>query len=122
MSPIHRQLTTNTFFEISTGYWNLWYEQRPNNGRDVSERYDYLTGSYSGNYGEWGREDTEHITINAKMTHHADDFLMGDHDFKFGIEYLAGYEKFDYAYSGGYKYVDNVYYGGQFNTYAYSFT
>jgi len=118
----YHSLTNNTFFEISAGYWNLVYEQTPNSGRDVSERYDYLTGRYSGNFGEWGREDTEHITINAKITHHADDFLVGNHDFKFGVEYLAGYEKFDLGYSGGYKYVDNVYYGGQFNTYAYSFT
>jgi len=118
----YHSFTNNTFFELSAGRWAMVYEQKPNNGRDVSERFDYLTGKYSGNYSYWGREDTEHITINAKLTHHADDFLVGDHDFKFGVEYLSGYEKFDLAYSGGYRYVDNVYYGGQFNTYAYSYS
>ncbi len=110
-------LSDNTFFEVSAGYWSMIYEQKPNNGRDVPQHLNYETGIYSGNYLWWGREDTAHITVNAKLTHHADDFIMGSHEFKAGVEYLSGSEKYAGGYTGGFSYVDNA---NGYN-YAYSY-
>jgi hypothetical protein len=115
--------TDKTFLEVSAGYWNLRYDQRPNSGKDVPERRDFRTGMYSGNNGWWGEENTEHITINAKISHHAENFIAGSHDLKLGVEFLSGYEKFIGGYPGGFKYVDNVPgYDYQYHTYAYAFT
>jgi Carboxypeptidase regulatory-like domain/TonB dependent receptor-like, beta-barrel len=122
-SPIHlgfsQVFSEKTFFELSAGYWSMVYEQRPNNGRDVPQHLDYETGLYSGNFGVWGREDTAHVTVNARLTHHADDFLLGSHEFKCGVEYLSGFEKYQEGYTGGFQYVDNV--DGYNYAYAFSY-
>ncbi len=112
-------LSDNTFFELSAGRWSLAYEQKPNQGRDVPQHQDYATGIYSGNYGTWGIEHTAHITVNAKLTHHAEDFIKGSHELKAGVEYLSGYEKYEEGYSGGYQYVDNR--NGYNYAYAFSY-
>jgi hypothetical protein len=44
-------------------------------------------------------------TANVAMSHYADDFLAGDHDFRLGVEYSRG--KFDTRLAGGY---DGTYY------------
>ena len=122
-APLHlgffHTFSDQTFFELSAGYWSMIYEQKPNNGRDVPQHLDFETGLYSGNYGTWGREDTAHVTVNAKLTHHADDFLLGSHEFKCGVEYLAGFEKYEEGYTGGFQYVDNV--DGYNYAYAFSY-
>ena len=122
-APFHlgffHTFSDQTFLELSAGYWSMIYEQRPNNGRDVPQHLDYETGLYSGNYGVWGREDTAHVTVNAKLTHHADDFLMGSHEFKCGVEFLSGFEKYEEGYTGGFQYVDNV--DGYNYAYAFSY-
>lgn len=109
----------NTFFELSAGRWSLIYEQKPNQGRDVPQHLDYGTGLYSGNYGTWGIEHCAHITVNAKLTHHAEDFIKGSHEFKVGVEYLSGHEKYEEGYTGGFQYVDNV--DGLNYAYAFSY-
>ena len=109
----------NTFTEIKVGrYWSYW-DYRPNQGRDVSERYDMLTGVYSGNYGWWSDTESTHYTASASLTHHADEFLHGSHDFKFGVEYIGGFDNWNYGISGGYRYYDNyyLYYGSYYHYY-----
>jgi len=106
----------NTFTEIKVGrYWSYW-DYRPNQGRDVSERYDQLTGEYSGNYGWWSDTESTHYTASASLTHHADEFLHGSHDFKFGVEFIGGFDNWEYGISGGYRYYDN-YYGWSYYQY-----
>jgi hypothetical protein len=109
----------NTFAEIKMGrYWCV-YDQKPNGGRDVSEHYDFPTGMYSGNYFFWGESVTTHYTGNISLSHHADDFIKGSHDFKVGVEFLVGNDNYKGGYTGGFKYTDN-YYGSNF-AYSYSY-
>ena len=107
----------NTFAEVKFGRYWTYYDQKPNSGRDVPEHYDYATGMYSGNWTYWGESDTTHYTGSASLSHHADNFIKGSHDFKAGIEFLSGVDNFSGGYNGGFRYVDN-YYGYNF---AYSY-
>jgi hypothetical protein len=113
----------NTFAEVKLGYYYSLYDQKPNQGRDVPERYDALTGLYSGNYGYWGDSASSHYTASATISHHAQDFIKGSHDFKVGVEFLKGFDNVASGYPGGFKYSDNVYsyYDYQYHTYAYSY-
>jgi hypothetical protein len=107
----------NTFAEVKVGrFWAL-YDQRPNAGKNVSQHLDYVTGLYSGNYGFWGESDTTHYTGSVSLSHHAEDFIKGSHDFKVGVEFLAGNDNYSGGYPGGFSYTDN-YYG---YTLAYSY-
>ncbi len=113
----------NTFAEVKLGYYYSLYDQRPNQGKDVPQRYDYLTGMYSGNYGYWGDSASSHFTGSASISHHAEDFIKGSHDFKVGVEYLNGFDNVASGYPGGFNYSDNVYsyYDYKYHTYAYSY-
>lgn len=107
----------NTFTEIKVGrYWSYW-DYRPNSGPDVPQRYDKLTGMYSGNYGWMAETTSSHTTASATLTHHADEFLLGSHDFKFGVEYFGGFDNAKAGYPGGFNYVDNYYYFSYYHYY-----
>jgi hypothetical protein len=112
-----------TFTEIKVGYYYSYWDYRPNQGRDVPERYDFLTGTYSGNYGWYSDTESSHLTASASLTHHADEFLGGSHDFKAGVEFIGGHDNWDFGYPGGYTYYDNYpwsYYEYYENYYGYN--
>jgi hypothetical protein len=119
--------TDNTFAEIKVGYYDEYFEVRPNQGRNVPEHYDYLTGKVTGNYPTWTENATSQVTVSATLTHHADDFLKGSHDFKIGVEFMRGRDNMKQGYSGGFKYTDNyygysyVYQDYRYMTFAYSY-
>ncbi|MGH9465276.1 MAG: TonB-dependent receptor domain-containing protein [Thermoanaerobaculia bacterium] len=60
---------------------------------------------------------------DVKMSHYAEDFLGGDHDFRFGVEYSAGSaDTVSKAASGGdyyYHYTYQYYYNGNYYPYEY---
>ncbi|HZX09868.1 MAG TPA: TonB-dependent receptor [Acidobacteriota bacterium] len=122
LSNLHT-FSDKTFSELKVAYFWCIYDKLPNQGRDVSEHYDAQTGAYTGNYGWWSESNTGHLSVSGNLSHHADDFIQGSHDFKFGVEFLTGYDNYAGGYPGGYNYVDNVYtyYDQQFHNYAYSY-
>jgi hypothetical protein len=99
----------NTFAEVKLGYFRGYWEQFPNQGRDVPQHYDRLTGLYSGNSGSWSENLSAQVNASATLTHHADDFLKGSHDFKFGVEFMRGTDNMKQDYTGGFTYTDNYY-------------
>jgi len=118
----------NTFAEVKLGHYYSWYDQRPNKGKNVPEHYDYKTGMYTGNYYYWGESESSHYTASATLSHHADDFIKGSHDFKVGVEYLNGFDNARFDYTGGFRYTDNyfgysyTYYDYRYMTLAYSYS
>ncbi len=48
--------------------------------------------------------------INATLSHFAEEFLAGDHDFKFGVQYARGKSTTKGGYNAGVVYVDYTYY------------
>lgn len=118
--------TENTFAEIKLGYYTEHWDQNPNQGRNVAQHRDWLTGTYSGNDGNWSENPTKQFTTVATVTHHADDFLKGSHDFKVGVEFMRGVDNTKQEYTAGFTYTDNypysfVYQAYQNVTLAYSY-
>ncbi len=115
-----------TFAEVKLGYFRGYWEQFPNHGRDVPQRYDYETGMYSGNSGSWSENLSAQVNASATVTHYADDFLKGSHDFKFGVEFMRGKDNMRQDYNAGFTYTDHFpysYYYGDYRdvTLAYSY-
>ena len=48
--------------------------------------------------------------LNASISHYADDFIKGDHDFKFGMEIERSTLRSRYGYTTGAWFYDNYYY------------
>jgi hypothetical protein len=116
----------NTFAEIKLGYFYGWWDGIPKQGRDVPERYDYLTGQVTGNATVWDEAVSSQVTASATVTHHAADFIKGSHDFKIGVEFMHGTDNWAQGRNGGYNYTDNypysfVYYDYRPTTLAYSY-
>lgn len=108
LSHLH-SFSDRTYSELRIGYFWVLYDQRPNQGKNVSQRRDMQTGIYTGNYGYWGESASAHISARSSLTHHVDDFIMGSHDFKFGVDLLSGYDERSWGHPGGYSYQDNVF-------------
>jgi len=97
-----------TFMETKVGGWHA-IEKGIGNGGDAYPHVDDLTGELSGN-DSWSYDgDRDRIQANTSITHHAEDFIAGSHDFKFGVEYERATIREDYGYTNGKYYID--YYG-----------
>jgi hypothetical protein len=111
--------TENTFAEVKLGYYDEYWNQNPNQGRDFPQHYDRLIGMYSGNAQNWSENPTNQFTAAATVTHHADDFIKGSHDFKVGVEYMRGVDNAKQEYTGGFTYTDNYPYSYIYYDYRY---
>jgi outer membrane receptor protein involved in Fe transport len=81
---------------------------KPNDGSNkVNRRYkDLDTGEITGGIYSWYDGKSNKTGVNAKISHFADSFLGGSHDFKFGIQYNQGGGNYtngynDYIYTSG---------------------
>jgi hypothetical protein len=119
-------LGPNTVFEARAGAWrgdNEWRSQYPSGEPTFVDRTVYPWRYYGDVWWTWEWEqhadDAEVI-----ITQHADDFIKGDHEFRFGVQYSRGggtTKTFnpDYFYQAEYE---SYYYPGYYYTYQYWYT
>jgi hypothetical protein len=95
-----------TFMEAKLAYFTGYYDLIPNGGPDISGHYDAGTGWETVNSTWFYRGDRSRLQANASVTHHADDFIKGSHDFKFGAEFIGTTQRDRYGYTNGAYYYD----------------
>lgn len=85
--------------------------------RVIATRFENLdTGSASGAIFGWYSYDVSKTSLNAKVSHHASDFLGAGHDFKFGVQYSSA------PVDGLYGVNDRVYTSDYITGYGYDYT
>lgn len=97
----------NTYFELKAGgfYTNLKWD--PLSGDMTTPgRLDWGTGYASVNALSFYHWETNRTQVNGSISHFAQNFLNGNHEFKAGIQYSHGYSDFIYGYIGGVEYFD----------------
>jgi len=101
-------LSPNTFFEIKyTGWWvNQFTSEAADGDRVTPYHYDGATGMNSGNYSFWGNWPQGQHQVQGTVTHFAEDFLQGDHEFKVGILYNHGWAGWKWGYCSNVWYYD----------------
>lgn len=77
--------SNTTFFEARAGGMDRFAHS--GGGTDTPSHFDLETEMITGNFDSFWKNIRRRIDFNAAITHHADDFLKGSHDFKFGVEY-----------------------------------
>jgi hypothetical protein len=107
--------SAKTFLDIKAAYFNGYYNLEPRTGRDVAARFfqndnpalppgngnkRYFSSGYYAEHPRW------RFQANASLTHYAEDFIKGNHDFKFGVEFERSNVRNLYAYTGR----NNMYY------------
>jgi hypothetical protein len=113
----------STFFDVKAAYFNGYYDLEPINGRDVSghfflnENPDMPGSGNMRHYNpwRWAEHDRYRFQVNASLTHYAEDFIKGNQDFKFGVEFERSKARDVYAYTG----VNHMYYYDSWGPSAY---
>ncbi len=78
--------SNQTFLETKFGGFLSYYKLIPTSGYDISGDYDLATGMYSKNSYWYYHAYRERYSVTSALSHHADKFITGSHDFKFGID------------------------------------
>lgn len=114
-------LSPKTFFDVKAAYFWGYYYLDPETGKDVNA-HSFLNDNPATPVNEAGMlykssgyfyyADRTRLQVNAGYTHFAEDFIAGDHDFKFGVEVERSTVRSRYGYTGkdAMKYFD--YFGG----------
>jgi outer membrane receptor protein involved in Fe transport len=78
--------SNQTFLETKFGGFLSYYKLIPASGYDVSGVVDWGTGMKSVNASWFYHAYRERYSLTSAVSHHADKFITGSHDFKFGID------------------------------------
>lgn len=95
-----------TFTEGKIAYFTGYYALEPAAGRDISGHYDWGTGWSTVNSVWFYRGDRTRLQADLSVSHHADDFIKGSHDFKFGASYIHNTQRDQYGFTGNGYYAD----------------
>jgi hypothetical protein len=94
-------LSKNTFYDIKGAYFWGYYYLNPNSGYNVSSHTDLLNNNYlSQSSGTYFKADRTRLQVNASLTHYAEDFIKGNHEFKFGAEVEHSTVRDRWGYTG----------------------
>ncbi len=122
-------LSPKTFFDVKTNYFEGIYYLDPAAGPAAVSHYDQNADRLSGSAGYFYYADRARFGTNASLTHYAEDFIAGSHDFKFGAEFERSMARTRYGYTGTggelgdhVKYTDYVGYGYNLAGYEVYFT
>ncbi len=122
----------STFFDVKAAYFSGYYNLEPRTGRDTAMHYFLddnpdIPGDQSRwkfyNWGSWAEHDRSRLQANASLTHYAEKFIKGSHDFKFGVEFERSRLRDAFSYTGENhrRYYDSFYYPyfGNYSAYQY---
>lgn len=106
-----------TFLDAKfAGFWGYYYLE-PRSGRDKNSHIDLADFSFTKNSPYWYMADRIRRQLNVNLSHYADEFIKGSHDFKFGMEIERNYNRSRYAYTGKNNMVYWDYYGEPYLAY-----
>jgi outer membrane receptor protein involved in Fe transport len=100
-------MNDNTYFEIKYGGFYTYDKWDPVKGDMTTPGHtDWGTGYDSVNAKAFYHWKTNRTQVNGDISHYAQDFLNGHHEFKAGVQYSHGYSDLIWGYIGGVEYYD----------------
>jgi Carboxypeptidase regulatory-like domain/TonB dependent receptor len=93
-------LSPKTFLDFKAAYFWGYYYLEPKMGRDVNAHFDINDNKLHDNSYHYYLADRSRFQVNASLTHYAEDFIKGDHDFKFGVELERSAVRSRYGFTG----------------------
>jgi len=113
-------LSPKTFFDLKSNYFEGIYYLDPEVGFDTYAHFNMDDNMLYDSAGYYYYADRARFGTNASLTHYAEDFLLGSHEFKFGAEFERSMARSRYGYTGtGGALGDNVSYVDYYS-YGYS--
>ena len=113
-------LSPQTFFDVKSNYFEGKYYLDPEVGYDTYSHFILDDNMLYNSAGYFYYADRSRFGTNVSMTHYAENFLAGSHEFKFGAEVERSWARSQYGFTGkGGALGDNVNYYDYFS-YGYS--
>ncbi len=91
---------SKSFFDVKAAFFWGYYYLEPEMGRDVSARYMLDESKWYENAYHFYQADRSRFQVNSSFTHYVEDFITGDHDFKFGVEAERSFVRNRFGYTG----------------------
>jgi hypothetical protein len=98
-------LNPKTFFDIKASFFVGIYYLDPYNSMDTTAVWSTELNKWQYNAPYYYYADRSRYQANASLSHYAEDFIKGNHDFKFGGEFERGWARSRYGYTG---YVEGI--------------
>ena len=113
-------LSPKTFFDLKANYFEGIYYLDPEVGLDTYAHFVLDDNMLYDSAYYYYYADRSRFGTNASMTHYAEDFLAGSHEFKFGAEFERSMVRNRYGHPGtGGPLGDHIYY---IDYYSYGYT
>jgi len=117
---LNKILNPRTFVDLKVAYFWGYYYLDPEVGMEPNARYEISENNFLyDSAGYFFYADRTRFQTNASLTHFAEDFVKGDHDFKFGVEVERSTVRNRFGYSGKNNMVYWDYYGENYLAYQY---
>jgi len=93
-------LSPRTFFDVKASFFLGIYYLDPYNDMDTTAVFSAEKNQWQNNAEYYYYADRSRYQANASISHYAEDFIQGNHDFKFGGEFERGWARSRYGYTG----------------------
>jgi len=93
-------LGSKSFFDVKAAFFWGYYYLDPEMGMDTPAHFLLDENKWADNAYHYGYYDRTRFQVNASATHYVEDFIAGDHDFKFGVEAERSYVRNRFGYTG----------------------
>ncbi len=114
-------LSPKTFFDIKGSFFIGLYYLDPYNGMDTTSVWSTELNQWQFNAPYYYYADRSRYQANANLSHYAEDFIKGNHDFKFGGELERGWARSRYGYTGYVEGIGNNVYIYDYYGYLYAY-
>lgn len=100
-------ISPTTFFDLKGAFFLGYYYLMPqiDNWETIPAYWSAEDNRWYDNSNWWFKADRKRYQANAALSHYAEDFIKGNHDFKFGAEFEYGWVKNRFGYTG---YVEGI--------------
>jgi len=91
-------LSPNSFIDVKGTFFTGYYYLDPQG--EGTARYVKADKRWYDNSNYWYKADRKRFQANASLSNYTEDFITGNHDFKFGIEFEYGWARTRLSYTG----------------------
>ena len=112
-------LNPTTFINLKAAYfWGYYYLDPQGEGYAT---YSWADNRWYDNSEWYYKADRTRFQANASISNYAEDFIAGDHDFKFGTEFERGWARSRYGLTGYIEGIGNAAYVSDYFGYLYAY-
>jgi hypothetical protein len=91
---------SKSFLDLKAAFFWGYYYLDPEMGMDTPAHFLLDQNKWVDNAYHYGYYDRTRFQVNASYTHYVEDFIAGDHDFKFGVEAERSFVRNRFGYTG----------------------